>query len=373
MGIIVIVIIVLVVKSMGKGTTNTTQTGPVKIGVIAPLTGDAAEYGEAVQRGVSIAVEEINNAGGIKGQPVEVIYEDGKCDGKNAASAAQKLVNVDGVKVIVGGACSGETFGAAPITTPAKVILFSSVSSAAKVTTLGNFVFRNHPNDNLAGEQLAKYVVSRYKKVAVISEQTDYAQGLSQTFTDNIKAGGSAVVFDESYSSSAKDFRSLASKIKASGAEALFICAQTSSNATLLAKQIRDVGAKNIQFLGAYLTGPEFVKFGPAVEGTIMIDVPGLSNDAKGQQLVTAYKAKYNTEPNYKFFVGTSYDATHILAQAIGEVGLDTDKIADYLHSLKDYQGSIGTYSLDPKKADVIGLGLVFRQVKNGELIDLPQ
>lgn len=374
-GIIIVIVLILIVWAISALVGNNGEQSsdePIKIGFIGPLTGDAAAYGEAARNGVAIAVDEINSAGGINGQQVEVIYEDGKCSGKDAASAAQKLVSIDQVKVIVGGTCSGETFGAAPVTLPAKVILFSSVSSAPKVGDLGRYVFRNHPNDNLAGDQLARYISSHYKKVAIISEQTDYAQGLRTAFTEALKAGTATLVFDESYVSSTKDFRSMISKLKDSGAEALFIDAQVGSNAAQIAKQARDLGV-GAQLFTAYLTGPEFVKANPAVEGTIIIDVPGLSSGAKGEALLDAYSAKYKSEPNYKFFVGTSYDATHIVADAIEAEGLDTDKIADYLHSLKDYTGSIGTYSLDSEKAEVIGLGLVFRQVKNGEAIDFLQ
>lgn len=380
-GFIVLVLLVIGLAYLGKasqsGAPATTEapapleTGPIKVGMIGPLTGEAAEYGVSVQHGVSLAVDEINRAGGINGRPLEAIYEDGKCNGKDAVSAAQKLIDVDKVKIIIGGTCSGETLAIAPVTSAAKVILFSPVSSAARVATLGNYVFRNHPNDNLAGQQLAEHVARKYKKVAVISEQTDYAQGIRTTFTDAIKANGSLVVFDESYVSGNKDFRSLVSKIKVTGAEALFMSSQSGANAGQIAKQVRDLGLNQIQLFSAYLTGPEFVKSGPAAEGTIIIDVPGLSDGPKGQALISAYMAKYNKEPNYKFFVGTSYDATHILADAIRSQGLDTDKIANYLHSVKDYEGSIGRYSLDPQIPEVVGLGLVFRQVKHGEVVEL--
>lgn len=381
-GILVIIVLLILVLGLSFWAKNSApaspanlsgETGPIKIGMIGPLTGEAAEYGVSVQHGISLAVDEINNTGGINGQLVEVIYEDGKCNGKDAVSAAQKLVNVDKVKVIIGGTCSGETLAVAPVTTPAKVILFSPVSSAASVATLGHYVFRNHPNDNLAGQQLAEYVAKKYKKVAVISEQTDYAQGIRATFVDGVRANGASVVFDEVYVSDTKDFRALITKLKNAGAEALFMSSQSGANAGQIAKQVRDLGLSQVQLFSAYLTGPEFVKSGPAAEGTILIDVPGLSDGAKAQALLAAYMAKYGKEPNYKFFVGTSYDATHILAEAIKLNGLDTDKIADYLHGLKNYEGSIGTYSLDPEIPEVVGLGLVFRQIKNGEVVDLVQ
>ena len=106
------------------------EAGPIMIGFIGPLTGDAAAYGEPERDVVALAVEEINAAGGINGRQISVIYEDGKCDGTASASAAQKLVNVDKVKVIIGGFCSGETLGAAPIAEQNKVILISPSSTS---------------------------------------------------------------------------------------------------------------------------------------------------------------------------------------------------------------------------------------------------
>jgi branched-chain amino acid transport system substrate-binding protein len=126
----------------------------VKIGFIGPLSGEAASYGESMRQGVELAVEQINSKGGIGGKKIEMIYEDGKCAGKDAASAAQKLVSVDQVKFIVGAGCSGETIAAAPIVEPAKVLTLSPVSSNATISTMGDYIFRNHPSDNDAGTML---------------------------------------------------------------------------------------------------------------------------------------------------------------------------------------------------------------------------
>lgn len=366
--LVVVLLVLWGASALFGGEKSPKETGPIKIGVIAPLTGDAAVYGQAVKEGVELALADIN-LNRDAGNKVEAIFEDGKCNGKDGASAAQKLVNIDGVKVIVGGSCSGETFGAAPITESAKVILLSPVSSAAKITDLGDYVFRNHPSDNEAGKQLAQYALKNYKKVAVFSENTDYAQGIRAVFNAEVKNGGGAVVFDESYNSDTNDFRSLVAKMKATGADVVFLCSQTGATASQLAKQVREQGIKT-PFLTAYLTGPEFVKTGSSVEGTVIIDVPGLSSDEIGKKLVASYLAKYNREPNYKFFIGTSYDATRILVDAVSKVGSDTSKIKDYLYNLKNYTGSIGTYSLD-SNGDVTGLNLVLRQVVNGEVVEL--
>ena len=124
-------------------------TGPIKIGFIGPLTGEASPYGVDTLNGAKLAVDEINEAGGVNGRMIEIIAEDGRCTGTDAASAAQKLVNVDKVVAIVGGQCSGETLAAAPIAESAKVVMISPVSSSPDVTAAGDFIFRDYPSDGL--------------------------------------------------------------------------------------------------------------------------------------------------------------------------------------------------------------------------------
>ena len=111
-----------VVLEPTKGAPSVTSSEELKIGWIGPLTGDTASYGIPMKQAADLAVEEINNAGGVNGRQIKIIYEDGKCNGKDASIAANKLVNVDGVKII-NSLCSAETLGIAPITESAKVIV----------------------------------------------------------------------------------------------------------------------------------------------------------------------------------------------------------------------------------------------------------
>src|SRR3989338_3378683 len=97
-GVVIVAIIIIVVafsRTPSEDSTGTPETGPIKIGVVVPLTGDGASFGIPIRRAGDLAIEEINTAGGIGGRKLEVVFEDGKCDGKEATSAAQKLLNVD--------------------------------------------------------------------------------------------------------------------------------------------------------------------------------------------------------------------------------------------------------------------------------------
>ena len=121
-------------------TGNVTKE-TIRIGAIGPFTGDAAVYGQSEKNAIELAVQEINLDGGINGKKLEVIYEDGKCNGMDAATAAQKLINVDKVDIILGGVCSGETLAIAPLAEANEVLVFSSFSSSPDVTNAGDFIF----------------------------------------------------------------------------------------------------------------------------------------------------------------------------------------------------------------------------------------
>src|SRR3989338_266462 len=171
-----------------------------KIGVMLPLTGDGAAYGLPIQKALKIAFDEINAKGGVNGAKLDPIYEDSKCNPKDGNAAAQKLINVDKVKVIIGGACSGETLGASPLTESNKVILISPSATSPDVTNAGDFVFRVAPSDAYAGTVAAEYAYNELnaRKAAIIAETTDYTQGLARVFREQFTKLGGELVADES-------------------------------------------------------------------------------------------------------------------------------------------------------------------------------
>src|SRR3989338_4432265 len=172
------------------------DSGPIKIGFLGPLTGDAAPYGVDTLNGVKLAVDEINAVGGVKGRMIELIAEDSRCTGADAASAAQKLVNVDKVVAIVGGQCSGETLAAAPIAEAAGVVMISPLSSSPDVTQAGTFIFRDYPSDALKSKAMAAYLNEEgLEKLAMMSENTDFATAFRNAL--KVDLGEENIAFDE--------------------------------------------------------------------------------------------------------------------------------------------------------------------------------
>lgn len=332
-----------------RTTDQNKPTGPVKLGVIAALTGDAAVYGETLRNVTQIAVDEINKSGGINGQQVEAIYEDGKCNGKDAASAMQKLVSVDKVQVVLGGFCSSESLAAVPIATQARVALFSPGSSSPDLTNVSRFFARNYPSDASQGVVLAEaaYGKKSFKSVAVMQEQTPYAQGLFKVFNEKFTSLGGNVVKEE-FPSTVTDFRSQLTKLRAINPDALFLDTQTPAVSSRILKQVQDMNWKpQIIIADATIGDPATLTANAAIlEGAIGAEFGVDPANPKFQHLLSAYKDKYGKEPNYQSYVQTIYDAIYIYKDAITAVGYDGEKVADYLHRLSGWSGASGSVTI---------------------------
>ncbi len=374
-GHIITIIIVLVLLGVyalssqsGDKQKSLDTENPIKIGVIEPLSGGAAAYGEVAKNGFSMAVDEINAAGGIDGKKIEIIFEDSKCNAKDALSATQKLVNTDKVEYLVGAMCSSEVLAALPVT-EGKPMIFLGEGSSPEITGKGKYFFRTWPSDALSGKALADYVTPKYKKVAVITEKTEYAVALGKTFSESVTAQGGEIVAEETFSGDIKDFRALLSKIKRTNPEVLFINPQTGPAGAQIAKQARELGI-NAQFVAFFFTGDEFVKTSDAVNGTIILDVPSLNESRPlASSFASKYRAKY-TSFNYPFVAGQTYDYIYLLKQAIEEAGNDPVKVKAYLNNMTKYEGVIGDFSFD-QNGDVKGVGFSFKKIENNELVDL--
>ena len=332
---------------LSRGTNN--DTGPIKIGVIFPLTGDAAQVGEAARNIVEIALEKINADGGINGRDIQLIFEDGKCDGAGATSAAQKLINIDKVQVIIGGFCSGESLAAIPVATQAKVALFSPGSSNPQLTGISPYFARSYPSDSMQGEVLADVATNRgIKKMAVLQEQTDYAVGLYTSFNNAFIAKGGETVKEE-FPSTQTDLRTALTKLRSSNPDAVFAILQSPASAERFFKQLRELGWKPKLYVGDVVVGfPDLIAANKdLLEGAIAAEFTPDNNASKFQEILSAYQEKYGEDPPMLAYVPGEYDSLFIIADAIRAVGYDGTKIADWLHkNVKDWPGTAGAVTI---------------------------
>lgn len=345
------------------------EAEPIKIGAILPLTGDIAEYGERCKKGIDLAVEEINNQGGINGRILEIIYEDSKGVAKEGVAAAQKLVNINKVKVIIGAVASSVTLAVEPITTQNEVVLISPASSSPKLTGISPFFFRTWPSDVLEANVLADFAFKKLniKTVAVIHVNNDYGIGLKEEFRKTFIDLGGEILLSEGYSQDNKEFRPILTKVKAKKPQAIYLAGYHKEMA-YATKQIREMKIKT-QILGDATYGTEelLTISGESAEGAIYATPTYEPKKGTKSMLEFAdnFKQKYGNEPS--IFEANSYDALKILASAIKAVGYDTRKIANYISQLKDYDGVSGSITFE--KGDVRKT-VSIKRVKSGKFVD---
>ncbi len=343
--------------------------GSIKVGFLIPLTGDAAAYGEPGKNVMQMALDEINAAGGVKGKKLVGIFEDAKCNGKDAANAMQKLVTVDKVKVVIGGFCSSESLAAVPIAARNKVALFSAGSSSPDLTGKSKYFSRDYPSDATQGSVLAEvsYNDKKWKKVAFIQEQLDYPLGIykaySATFT---KLGGK--ITKQEFPSATTDFKSLLSKLKAEKPDALFIDTQTPAAGERIAKQLKELKWTVPVLLSDAISGdPKTIDNNKEVlEGALAAEYGIDVSNPKFQALLKNYKEKFGSDVPFQSYAQTEYDAPYLVRDALLEVGEDGTKIAAWLQSVKDWEGASGKVTIG-SNGDRVG-GHVPKVVKSGKV-----
>lgn len=346
---------------------------PVKIGFIGPLTGDAAAYGEMEKNVIELALQEINNSTEFN-RKIEAIYEDGKCNGKDAVTAAQKLINIDKVKIILGGTCSAETLGVAPLAEANKVILFSSFSSNPSISQSGDYIFRNIPPDTDMGKADAEFIASQgIKTVAFITENTDYSQGLRGVMKKIFEQKNVAVVDDEVFNSGVKDFRTNLIKIKSSNPQAIYINVGTSpASVGIIAKQIQELGIKNISLFSNFMAGDKdaISAGGQAMEGIIFCDFKDITKSAGS--LLEKYKTIFQKDPVHIPLMAGNYDAVYIIKNAIKQCGGDDSTcIKNYLYNMSEYNGTIGEYKFDSNGDMLISDFFAHKKIINGTGVEI--
>jgi branched-chain amino acid transport system substrate-binding protein len=345
--------------------TTVEETGPIVIGAIAPLTGDGAAYGLPVQAVANIAVEKVNEDGGINGRTLEVIWEDGKCNGADASGATQKLINVDKVQVIYGGFCSSETLGAAPLAEEAGVILISPGSSSPDITNAGDYIFRNYPSDAAQGAIDAGIAEDLgLKKIGMLTEENDYTIGIEASFIENF----SGEVVSETYLPTDTDFKTQITKLKGAGIDAFFLNPQTAPKTDLMMKQLQEQGVEGLTIFGndVVMSSAEAIGNYPELAEGMLGAMTAYNAEHPGFiHFSEKYMAENGTdEVPFVVYAATSYDLIMLLAEGIGEVGNDAEALKTWLYGVENWDGTAGSLTIDENGEP--GAGHQPRVIENG-------
>jgi branched-chain amino acid transport system substrate-binding protein len=301
----------------------------IKIGVTQPLTGPFAASGNYVAQGARIAEEEINKAGGVLGKKIQLIVEDNKSNPTEAVATAEKLIVRDKVPVMMGAWSSTLTLAVMPKLEEYKVPMLVETSSSGKITTSGNpYIFRISPTSEMEAVAFSPlFKKMAIKNVAFLSTNNDFGLGAANEFAKAAEKEGVKVVARETMDPKAADFSAQLAKIKASGADTVFVTTAV-EQATLILKQAKDqqLTARIITTGGSVSPDQLIAQAGEAANGSyhLVFFTPWFPEAVKNPEIAKKFVALWNEK---KHPVGgltegfRAWDGLHVIVAAIKAAG----------------------------------------------------
>jgi len=338
---------------------------PILMGYLPALTGPSSSTGIGINRGVQLAVDEINAAGGIDGRQIEVIVRDTQSDPTKAVNGAAELAKAQKVSVILGPGNSGESLAVVPL------LARSSMPQlhGCFVDTLTDpkkypMCFRNAPTNTQIGAAANRYVIDvlKRKKVAIISDTTGYGVASLNTYVPMLKTQGAEVVYQSSIDAANPDLKAEFLRMQSAGAEAIM---PWSVNAGFLSRIINTRGqmAWDIPIVGQTTLGSGqtkellekreyWAKVYPNNFRPVCYAAGGKLPDRTVAFLDRLKSAKVDTGDTLLWWVGIGYDTVKMTAEAIKNGGTEPQKMTDAFNKLTKYPGVYGDISYTPDQHD---------------------
>ena len=341
----------------------------IKLGHYGAFTGKDGAFGLASRKGVILAVEEVNAAGGVLGRKLELFSEDNQSKNGESATIAKKLIGREKVIAVLGGNASTNSLEAAPICQTARVPMIAISSTNPRVTELGDYIFRVCFIDPFQGAVLAKFSHQRLqaKRVAILTSISNpYAVGLTKVFKEQFALLGGEIIADQKHSEGDKDFRAQLTAIKAAKPDAIFVSGYYTEGA-LICKQARALGLDAVIFGGDGWEAPELITIGgAAVEGTYYS--AHYSKDSPAPEVVNfiaKFRARWDGETP-DGIAANGYDAVLLLVEAIKRARTtDGPALRDAIATTKGFAGVTGRITIDAQRN--AAKPAVILTIKNGK------
>jgi len=328
---------------LGSGLTVAAE--PIKIGFFAPLTGNFAGLGVDAKKGLDLAVNEVNAAGGIKGRKVEVIVYDDRGNRTEAVSVARKLIEQDQVVAIVGGSLSLTSIAAAPVINAAKTPMVVAYSNAVGVVKGNEYVYRWASVADVQGWVLAHDAIKRgYKNFALFMQDEEYGRGIINGAEKALEKLGGKVVYKKAFAPSEREFRSFLTEVKSLNVDVV-IASGFGPGLTAIGRQGGELGVfpQAQLYVGCDLNEIDWYQgigqYGDGTIGALEFLVPTDHPFTKAfhKRWQEAYKTPIVTHE-----AGLTYDATRLLFDAIRRGGADREGIRKALGETKKFMNVSG-------------------------------
>lgn len=335
---------VLIFALMGGAGTR----ADTLIGAVGPLTGTMAYMGEQIQRGVEMAVADLNAAGGVLGQPLKLMTLDDACDGGQAVAAANRLTAAK-VPFVVGHLCSGASIPAATVYEEAGIIQMTPASTNPRLTEEGRVnVFRICGRDDQQGAIAGDYLIERWRdaKIAILSDGSVYGKGLADETRRELNRRGVAESMYEALTPGQSDYSPLVAKLRAGGVVAAYFGGYY-REAALLVRGAREQGY-DLQFVsGDALATDAFGQIaGEAAEGTVFTFFRDPRRNSAAEPVIDRFRKQGFEPEGYTLY---SYGTVEAWAQAVEKVGsIETKAVIGALRS-NEFGTVLGRISFDAK------------------------
>lgn len=341
----------------------------IKVGEFASLTGKEATFGTSAHEGTLLAVEQINEKGGVLGKKIELITEDDQTKAGEPANAVNKLISKDGVVAILGEVASSRSLEAAPICQQNKIPMISPASTNPTVTQQGDYIFRVCFNDTFQGGALANFASGtlKAKKVAIFTDvKSDYSKGLAKNFKEKYLSSGGKVGVELDFNGGDKDFKGQLTTIKNDAPDAIFLPGYY-NDVALICIQAKQLGMNIPIFGGDGWESESLITIGKeAMEGHYFSTHCSVEQGTPEMiSFVEAYKKRFGGKtPDAMAVLG--YDSALVLADSIKRAGTtDGPALRDAIAATKDFAGASGKFYLNADRDAV--KALVFIQIKGGK------
>ena len=349
-------ILATVLAAPGCGGEKTPEAQKIEIGFFGALTGPQATFALSGKNGARLAIDQLNAAGGVLGQKLDLLIEDDHNDPSEAASAVSKLITRDHVVALIGENASSRSLAAAPIAQNYQVPMVSPSSTNVEVTKKGDYIFRVCFLDSFQGKAVATFAwqtLQAKTAALLVDAKSDYSVGLADSFRRAFTALGGRIVEELKYAEGDSDFSAQLTALQASPPDAIMIPGYY-TDAGLIARQARGLGIRSALLGADGWDSPKLAEIGgAAVEGAhfsnhYSVDDPSPAAKA----FVEDYRKAFGSQPDS--IAALSYDAARLVADAIRRAGSTEGKrVRDALASTADFAGVTGTITMDEDRNPV--------------------
>lgn len=338
----------------------------IKVGHYGSLTGKEATFGQSTDRGIRLAVEEINAAGGLNGKKIEIITYDDKGESKEAGNAVTRLITSDKVTAVLGEVASSLSLAGGAVCQQYGVPMISPSSTNVRVTDRGDMIFRVCFTDDVQGAAIAKFVHENLKltKAAILYDQSQaYSKGLREDFTKAFTKLGGQIVADPTFTGGDQDFSAQLNTIRAANPEIIFVPGYYTEGGNI-AIQARKLGITVPLIGGDGWDSAELASIGgQAIEGCYYSN-HSAPDQPNMKSFVEKYRAKYGSTPDA--LGGLGYDAMMVLFDSMKRAAsLGGKDLAAAIGQTKNFKGVTGDITIDAKRNAQKAVVIV--QMKNGQ------